>query len=259
MSVRRRLAGETRYRTKPSCVNSAGNLLASRIVAVQHGGRHPVGGRAAGYSHQSSAPAVSKLVHESLNLSFRFFQVPLCSNSSSAKESLDSVFVCGIYADESSPIVATPTSASDSLRPDVDAYHHHHHAGVLPDHAVSCKPSRHHQPRPSKERAVFCPVFDRQSSIGVEEEEDAMKIMVRESSLTLNEGTELDCCVRFGDNLDPQPDVTHLLEQLEGSQRAKGRCHGDRGGADNFRRTRSANELQVLSVRDKRAGKCLTA
>lgn len=241
LSVRRRLAGETRYRTKPSCVNSAGNLLSNRIVAVQHA-RHPVGGRAAGYSHQSSAPAVSKLVHESLNLSFRFFQVPLCSNSSSAKESLDSVFVCGIYADDATPIVATPTSASDALRPDMDVYG----AGIAPEQTVSCKPR--HQPRPSKERTVFYSVFDRQSSIG--EEEGAAK-MVRESSQTLNEGPELDC-VLFQSHLGAQAEVTQ-----QGRARQTKGCHGDRG--DTFRRTRSANELQVLSARDKRTAKCLTA
>jgi len=51
------------------------------------------------YQQQSSVPAVSKLIYDSLNLSFRFFQVPAAaveSNySSSGKESLDSVFMGG--------------------------------------------------------------------------------------------------------------------------------------------------------------------
>lgn len=245
LSVRRRLAGETRYRTKPSCVNSAGNLVANRIVAVQHG-RHPVGGgRAAGYSHQSSAPAVSKLVHESLNLSFRFFQVPLCSDpsSSSAKESLDSVFVCGIYADDVTPTVATPTSASDAhlLRPELEIY-----SAASSEH--SCKLRHHQQPRSSRERAPHCSVFDRQSSIG--EEDGVAAKMVRESSQTLHEGPELDL-VRFRCHLgDAQPESSLLLALAKG-------CRGNRG--DNFRRAKSATELQVLSVKDKRSAKCLTA
>lgn len=112
LSARRRLAAETRCRTK------------GMVSMTSHGGggRHQnaAGGRgmatSAGYGHQLSAPAVSKLVHESLNLSFRFFHVPLSSHpssSTSGKESLDSVFVCGIYADGSDALMIRPTPEAE--------------------------------------------------------------------------------------------------------------------------------------------------
>ena len=111
------------------CVNSVGNLAARSTAGLsaaalvlhrEHGApsnRTPSSGgakvavlnlRACSQHNQSTVPAVSKLVSESLNLSFRCFRqvVPVCSNSNSfsCKESCDSVF-----ADQGSELPVSPS------------------------------------------------------------------------------------------------------------------------------------------------------